>query len=68
MSTINHVNPTEINFLIDNERIVITTVNGQKFEIVVGKETLQVTAIRTLGAGIQVIPISNSSLTIKEQS
>jgi len=50
-----------------SERVVITTKHGQKFEIVLGKDTIQVTNITTPGSGILIKPSSNSSVLIKEQ-
>lgn len=51
----------------DNQRVVIKTKHGQKFEIVLGKDTIQVTNITTPGSGLLIKPSSNSSVLIKEQ-
>lgn len=59
-------NPTvEVNE--NKERVVITTMLGNKFEVVISKNCLQVTCISTPGAGIVVNPMSHCSILLKEK-
>lgn len=47
--------------------VTIKTMHGQKFEIVVRKDFLEITNVVGLNEGIAVVPRSNSSVIIKEQ-
>jgi len=49
-----------------NDRIVIQTKHGQKFEILVGKDNLSVTTITSPGTGIIVMPEANNKVIIEE--
>ena len=57
--------PAKIEVLNDSEVVQITTAEGKKFDIVIGKDSLQVFATTDLGNGLLVIPRSNSSILLK---
>lgn len=50
-----------------DERLVITTKHGQKFEIVIGKNNLEIRTITDMSTGIIVIPGANNFIRIEEQ-
>jgi len=50
-----------------DERLVITTKHGQKFEIVVGKDNLEVRTITDMSTGIIVMPGASNFIRIEEQ-
>ena len=50
-----------------DERIVIKTKHGQKFEVIVGKDNLQVRTITDMSTGICVMPDAANSIIIEEK-
>jgi len=51
-----------------NEPVVlITTKHGQKFRVVVGKDSLQIHSVSEPGVQLNITPMPSSSILIKEK-
>lgn len=48
------------------ERIVITTKGGEKFEIVVNEEQINVYASTHFGSGLSIVPHSNNCIILSQ--